>query len=232
MPNWFMAVIALCGFVVTVLTTLLTVTWKMGRSSGLYVTKEDLDDLSTRRDAELEDVRKDIEDLRRHELAALRNDTGETCAAIRQKVTETELWNRDNFVRLGDFRMLQSELDARFAVLTAIQVKIDTIWSFQMRRAMSEVVEAGVGTKNSPLQFTDEARAAMAPIADELELFYKHMPVDVKLDDSQALLEIERRFGERLLDMVCIPCKLSHGACLILAYAVAKGTDKLELHLP
>ena len=101
-----------------------------------------------------------------------------------------------------------------------------------MRRAMSEVVTAGVGSKNSPLHFTDEARRLLAPIADELALFYQAMTAEVKLNDATVLLELEHRFGERLLDMVCIPCGLSHGACLLLAYSIAQQTNDLEIHLP
>jgi hypothetical protein len=111
----------------------------------------------------------------------------------------------------------------------ALELKVDTMWAFQMRRAMSEVVATGIGTMNSPLLFSDMARDALDPIKDDLINYYNHHLVSK--GDADALLEIEREFGETLLTNVCIPCKLSHGACLLLALSVAKKIEKLEVHI-
>lgn len=159
-------------------------------------------------------------------------DYGEALIAIRAKITETELWNRDNFVTKDTHERLEqslSEIAKAAALLPAMNVKIDTMWNFQVRRAMSEVPERGIGSQNSPLAFTEDARRALDPIKDELIKFNE---TELKnKDDAEALLAIERQFGERLLDLVCKPCSLSHGACLLLACAVARQTDKLEIVL-
>jgi len=115
---------------------------------------------------------------------------------------------------------------ARFAKL---ELKVDTMWGFQMRRAMSEVVDKGIGTMNSPLVFNDDARKRLEPLKDALIRFYQMLPPTTS--DGEVLLAIEKDFGDDLLDRVCIPCGLSHGACLLLAMAIAKQTDVLELHL-
>jgi len=115
---------------------------------------------------------------------------------------------------------------ARFAKL---ELKVDTMWGFQMRRAMSEVVDKGIGTMNSPLIFNDDARKRLEPLKDDLISFYQKLPPATP--DGEVLLAIEKDFGDDLLDRVCIPCGLSHGACLLLAMAIAKQTDILELHL-
>jgi hypothetical protein len=110
----------------------------------------------------------------------------------------------------------------------SIQTKVDTMWAFQMRRAVSEVAASGLGTVNSPITFTQDAKTAMDPLKDELIAFNRG--IETK-SDAEALLEIERVFGDRLLKLACLPCGLSHGACLLLALAVARQTELLSLSL-
>ena len=58
---------------------------------------------------------------------------GETAAALRQKITETELWNRDNFVNkqtfntvIGEIRRAWEQFEARLDVrLDRLEGKID-----------------------------------------------------------------------------------------------------------
>ena len=120
-----------------------------------------------------------------------------------------------------------ARMAARFG---ALELKVDTMWAFQMRRAMSEVVEKGIGTINSPLIFSKEARGALEPIKAALIDFYDNkVTEDEKLNDSLFLLAVERVFGKELLELVCVPCRLTHGACLLLAMAVAKQSDALEI---
>lgn len=111
--------------------------------------------------------------------------------------------------------------------LGAIKTKVDTMWAFQMRRAMSEVVERGIGTINSPIVFTEQAYLAMEPIKAELLAFWT--VVVQPISDPDALLLIEATFGARLLHMVCVPCALSHGACLILALSIAKQSGDIVI---
>jgi hypothetical protein len=115
-------------------------------------------------------------------------------------------------------------IEARIA---GIDVKVDTMWAFQMRRALSEAVSSGLASVNSPIVFTPEAIASLDPIRDELLAFWKTVPEGTS--DAAALLLIEARFGEDLLRLVCIPCGLSHGACLLLAMTIAKGSSQISL---
>lgn len=109
----------------------------------------------------------------------------------------------------------------------ALNLKVDTMWAFQMRRAQSEIVEGGHGTKNSPLSIMPEVQQRLEPIRTELETFGD---AHHALCDGDFLLKIEEIFGPRLLDIICIPCKMSHGACLLVAMSVAKKTQQLDLH--
>ena len=48
--------------------------------------------------------------------------------------------------------------------ITSLQVKVDTIWSFLMKRALSEALVQGVATHNSPVRVTDEAKRWMGDL--------------------------------------------------------------------
>jgi hypothetical protein len=109
----------------------------------------------------------------------------------------------------------------------ALELKVDTMWGFQMRRSMTEVVSTGVGTLNSPLVISDEVMASLNPIKDRLIKWYDGY--EGRSSDASVLLGIEQAFGNELVKRVCIPCKLSYGACLIIALAVAKQTNEINL---
>jgi hypothetical protein len=113
---------------------------------------------------------------------------------------------------------------ARFG---ALDTKVDTMWQFQMRRAMAEVVSTGMGTSNSPITFTPEALAHLEPLRPQLEDFWATLAPNTS--DGEALLAIERHFGDELVRGVCIPCKMSHGACLLMALTIAKQSSDIRL---
>jgi hypothetical protein len=55
----------------------------------------------------INDHRAEIED----EFVRVRKEVGETTAAIRQKVTEVELWGRDNFVKKETFTQVTERFE-------------------------------------------------------------------------------------------------------------------------
>lgn len=105
--------------------------------------------------------------------------------------------------------------------IRSLEVKVDTIWSFLVRRAVSEGVQKGMMEMNSPVAVSPESRALLSGMEWELRDFYDR--VGAKLSDVAAMLEIEKRFGGRLLREVCTPHRMDKGECLVIALAVAKG---------
>lgn len=110
--------------------------------------------------------------------------------------------------------------------LGALEVKVETMWAFQMRRAVSETITTGLGQLNSPLHFTDAAVAALEPLHQQLLEFWKNVPPGTT--DGEALLLIEARFGDEILKYVCVPRGLSNGACLLLALTIAKQSNEIS----
>jgi hypothetical protein len=64
-------------------------------------------------------------------------------------------------------------------------------------------------------------------MAAELRSFYRS--IERPLSDLEITMEIERRFGDRILNEVCIPHNLNQGACLLIALAVARGDEAIEI---
>ncbi len=101
-----------------------------------------------------------------------------------------------------------------------IELKIDIMWDYTMRRGQAEVVNHGYGTKNSPITIYEDAKEYVAGFATELKELYKKL--GPKVNDRDLFIAIEQTFGERLLNEVCIKHKMERGACIWIALAVAK----------
>ncbi len=99
-----------------------------------------------------------------------------------------------------------------------LQGRVDTIWDFVVRRAAAEAVYKGIATMNTPLVVAVE----------DLQAFYASLPRG--MPDSEIMMEIEKKFGPRIVKDVCIPYKLHGGACLLIALDVARNGDGI-IHL-
>ena len=109
--------------------------------------------------------------------------------------------------------------------MATLTVKVDTMWSFTMRRAVSEAVNNDLMKHNSPLEITAKGYTYIKPMAQELWDHYQKYPVAVS--DADLALAIERDFGERLLKEVCIQNNLLFGECIILAIEAVRKNGNL-----
>lgn len=117
-----------------------------------------------------------------------------------------------------------SRLDTR---LTAVEARLDTMWGFQLKHAAADAVSSSVGTINSPLIVTDEARSWLDHLAPELRDWYA--AEGQGLSNVQLAEEVERRWGERILHSVCVPRGVSHGAGVLIAISVARSGSPVPL---
>ena len=106
-----------------------------------------------------------------------------------------------------------------------LETKLNICWDFVMRRATSEGVNMGVliAPAEAPVTATDEARSWFDGMKTELRSFYR--TTGKALSERQLFVEIERRFGDRLLHEICIPHGMIAGACIWAALDVARGFD-------
>lgn len=105
--------------------------------------------------------------------------------------------------------------------------QLKTVWDFQMRRAQVEVILAE--RKSMPAVSTAcdvipripaHIFMALATIAPDVRTFYRTLPPGISDDDAK--LEIEERFGQWLMDNLCVPHNQTHGECLVYALSIAK----------
>lgn len=111
--------------------------------------------------------------------------------------------------------------------IAKIEVKVDTMWQFQIRRAFVEAIDKDIGRVGSSLKLLSEHIERLEPFREELQNRWAkdwH-----KKKSLEVVLDIEREFGDRLFHHVCIPCGLAHGACLILALGVCQDKDVVDL---
>lgn len=80
-------------------------------------------------DAQIDNVQRDIQNVERSVVdrtESIRHEFGETASAIRQKIHETETWNRDTFVRKDSFELVIGRLEKSIEKLgDRLEAKID-----------------------------------------------------------------------------------------------------------
>ena len=108
--------------------------------------------------------------------------------------------------------------------LATLQVKVDTMWEFTLRRGKSEAVKDGLAVMNSPVKATPEALKLIAPLAPALREAFAQ--IGGSASDADLAAKIEYRLGDRMLHEVCIPNRMAMGACLFLAIEYLKSLQR------
>src|SRR5713101_7508947 len=111
-----------------------------------------------------------------------------------------------------------------FAYLWVKQKKeITQVWDFLIRRARAEMVYKGFGKITSPIQITAKAIEAVMPILSEMLPFYAALVKDKpKISEREMFVAFEEKFGDYIVEKVCIPHGLNAGACLLAIISVCK----------
>ena len=97
--------------------------------------------------------------------------------------------------------------------LGRIELKVDTMWEFLMRRAKLEGLRSGLMEEHSALFLSNELKAAFAPLMEHLRAFYTSK--GQRLSDLDLMLALERNFGEEIVEKICKPLNVTNGACLV-----------------
>ena len=104
--------------------------------------------------------------------------------------------------------------------LGGMNMKIDTLWDAYKKNGEIEYLKAQLGTRNSPVKSSDESKKLLEKFEGDLKDFYKKQ--DPKISDSNLAFKIQRHFGERLFEEVCIPELLMPNACLLIAVELCR----------
>ena len=99
---------------------------------------------------------------------------------------------------------------------TKIEYKVDTLWGFLIKRARVEVVNIGWGDMQSPVIVNATTIAAITPFIMDIVVFYgETLKRNPHIREQDLFIAIEEKFGDRIVEQVCIPHKVNLGACLI-----------------
>ena len=151
-------------------------------------------------------------------MAAVRRGVHSVRLEVRDLVNQSTL--NTILASVSLFTVLVTLLSGVYAY-AQLKLKVDTMWAFQMRRAVSEAVSGGLATLHSPLTFTAKALKTLAPIRDSLIEFGKEHEGESQLEIT---FKLEAEFGDILLKDFCLPLKTSHGACILAALQIAQGS--------
>ena len=110
------------------------------------------------------------------------------------------------------FIKIETVIYAGATRLAKMEVKVDTLWAFQMRRGVAEALQTQLATMDSPMIFHEKAIKALEPLRDSLVEFAASRKNEPPLD---LAIDIERQFGSELLMQFCIPLGARSGHVLI-----------------
>ncbi len=104
-----------------------------------------------------------------------------------------------------------------------IELKVETLWDFIVRRAKVEAVKMNWGTLSSPIHLNVRGLEVIQPFLDQFLPFYvdllKRTPPATEQD---MYVEFERKFGDFIMEKICIPYGVTEGACLVAIVSACK----------
>lgn len=114
--------------------------------------------------------------------------------------------------------------------LVEIKFKANQCWDYLFRSAARTVVAGGFGTTNSPLSINPEVMNWFAPMKHQLQEWYSCQTVDPNAPNERDLLiNLDHVFGAKILEAISLPHNRPYPACLIVAFAVARGERVVDL---
>lgn len=118
----------------------------------------------------------------------------------------------------------KQESDRRSDSLATLGSRMDVLWDFVRRRATSEFIAQKMGPSAFPPELYPEKRKFYEPLADDLKQFYNS--AGSALAEPDLFGALEKIFGERIVQHVCVPLGLHAGACILGAMAVCREGNK------
>src|SRR5271166_3409193 len=110
--------------------------------------------------------------------------------------------------------------------LTRIELKVETMWDFLFKRALSETVAKNLASINSPFRITSEGRKNFTGIENELKEFYLINKNLFDRNDKRMFIELQNKFGNRILNEIAIPNKMIYSDCMLIAMEISREINE------
>lgn len=107
--------------------------------------------------------------------------------------------------------------------MAKLELKVDTLWDFLMRRSIAHGLSEGKLYMNSPVSPSASMEDMLEPFVPDLKQFYAKE--GYKMTDRDLFIEIERRFGDRMMHDICIPANVYQGTCVLAAVKVVQKKE-------
>jgi hypothetical protein len=121
-----------------------------------------------------------------------------------------------------------SNLEIQIEKLTT---KTETLIDFLVRRGVSGAVNKGWAEMHSPARITIQGEQAAAAILPKIIPWYiRYAHAHPNAAEKDLFIELERNFGDLIVEAICIPNKVEYGECLSLMVMAlqAKNVNEKE----
>ena len=104
-----------------------------------------------------------------------------------------------------------------------LELKVDTLWDFIIRRGKVEAVKMEWGELHSPIRLNVRGLDVVKPFLDKFLPFYiQLLQRNPPMAEQEMYIEFEREFGDFIMEKMCIPLGVTAGACLIAIVAACR----------
>jgi hypothetical protein len=114
----------------------------------------------------------------------------------------------------GGISVLVGAIGRCFYLIGQLQARVDILLGFLFRRGEAEATQKGWGRFNSPFALTVDGLSAIMPFLDKFIPLYAELAAR-NATEPEMFLEFESRFGDFIVQKICIPNGVSTGACLV-----------------
>ncbi len=98
--------------------------------------------------------------------------------------------------------------------IARIELKVDTLWDFIIRRAVGETISKGLGSFNSPFEVHENICELVRPYVPQIEAKLGKDKLK-KISNRDLFIYIEKNYGEMFFAKICAPYGFNKGACVL-----------------
>lgn len=106
-----------------------------------------------------------------------------------------------------------------------LELKTDTMWNFIMAGAQVEARLKGVIHTNSPMRLNREVAQRFGELGRQMRKWYVENNLRRRSDSELSLLLVTK-FGDSLVEQICLPLNLNMGAALMAAVQICREEDE------
>ena len=118
---------------------------------------------------------------------------------------------------------LLAKVDRLTEDVAALMADTKTMWQFMVRRGQVEAMRKGWGEYSSPFQINGVAFEVVLPfLTTFLPWYATTLAARPDISDGELSAKLEAKFGEFIVEKICIPQGVTEGACMVAIIEVCR----------